>query len=248
MPSRIVHLALCLSILFLAIFLFFATKTDVLNELSESIFLTYHKNKLAINILEKLPGNKKSHYTYFLLGRIYFVENELEKSIENYNKSIALNPAHKESYYGLGLSFGFLSPVFYKDAQNNFEKYIELEEEEFEQTGKRGYGVWAGYNDLAWIHFLQGDFAKAEHVSKKALTFSPDNPWLLNMLAISLIEQGKCPEAYPLIQKAKNLAEKMSAEEFGEAYTGDNKNWWPKGLAQMKQTIRENELICANVK
>ena len=233
---------------FLLLVLYFIFQSSWHNLLAEHSFLTYHHNKFAINVSNSLPDNRKDYYTHFLLGRIYFVENDLNQSIKHYNKSIELNPAHKESYYGLGLSYGFHSPIFYKDAQDNFEKYIELEEEEFKESGRRAYGAWAGYNDLAWIHFLKGEFQESETITRQALVFSQENPWLLNMLAISLIEQKKCLEAYPIIQNAKNLADKLVVEEFAEAYSGDNKNWWPKGLEQMKQTLQHNLLICANVK
>lgn len=230
----------------LTAYAFFHFQNNLYNFLGEKLFLEFHQNQLAIKILE-IP-HRDDYYNHFLLGRIYFVENKLDKSIENYTKSIGLKPAFKESYYGRGLSYGFFGNIFLDEAENDFKKYTHIAEEEFLKTGRYGYGVWAGYNDLAWIHFLQGDFEKAEAVAKQGLKISSENPWLLNMLSVSLIEQGKCVEAYPIIQKAKNLADKMLTEEFGEAYTGDNKNWWSKGLEQMKKTINENLLICANVK
>ena len=234
-------------LLILFIFTYFSFQNKIHNFIGEKLFLNYHQNDLATNILQNIYDSKKDYYTYFLLGRIYFVKNDLSKSIENYNLSLKLanenNIVFKEIYYGRGLTFGFLGPIFYTDAQADFEKYIELEN----LQNRPSYGAWAGYNDLSWIHFLKGNFLESEMVAKQGLEISPENPWLLNMLSVALIEQNKCVEVYPLIQKAKNLAEKMEPNEFGEAYSGDNKNWWNKGLKEMKKTINENMWLCAKV-
>lgn len=218
-------------------------------EVGKEMFLGYHKNDPAIfflNLSEKInrTENVPDYEIYFLLGRVLFVENRLKESIKNYSYAIEINPEHKESYYGRGLSYGFSSPIYLKDAENDFQKYIDLDNEEFKKSGHHAYGAWAGYNDLAWIYFLQGEFEKSVSTSKLGLEIAHDSPWLLNMLASSLISQNRCGEALPYLEKALTKSNQISVEEFGEAYSGDNRSLWSGGLANMQKTILENIELC----
>lgn len=216
--------------------------SSVNNYLAEKAFLDFHKRDIAVNIID--IGLNKNYYSHYLLGRLYFVKGDLQQSIENFSRSIELNPMHKESYYGRGLAYGFTSIQDLKKAELDFIKYIELNDIEFKETNNNAYGLWAAYNDLAWVYFLKSDFINAEKVAKQGLEISKENPWLLNMLSVALIEQNRCEEAYPVLQKARNLANTINEEEFGEAYSGDNKQWWTKGLVAMKKTIEENIQLC----
>ena len=233
-----------LFVLILCFLTFFRFQTEILNFAGEKMFLQFHKNDYAIKILEYLPEKKRDFQTYFLLGRLYFVTNNLPDSIQNYSKSIAINPDFKENYYGRGLAFGFASPVFYSDAEDNFKKYIEIDNQNFIETGKHAYGAWAGYNDLAWIYFMEGNFDDSINTAEAGLKIGYNSPWLLNMLGTSLLAQQKCGEAKKYLDQAKKEMEKISVGQFGEAYSGDSPDFWIQGKEQMQKTINENLQLC----
>jgi tetratricopeptide (TPR) repeat protein len=220
---------------------FFHFQTNILNYVGEKIFLDYHFNNIAIFTLEKV--SKKDFYTNFLLGRIYFVEGDQYKSITNYNLSIEKKSDFKQSYYGRGLTYGFMGSDFYPEAARDFQKYIDIDNQEFEKTGNHAYGAWAGYNDLAWIYFMQGEFEKSEKVSRDGLKIA-NSAWLLNTLGTTLLAQEKCDEGKIYLKLAKDEIQKISVEKFGEAYSGDNPNFWEAGKKQMEEAIVDNLKLC----
>lgn len=228
------------TILFLLFFLRYQTK--LINSIGEFFFLDLHFPNVAERILTN--SVQKNYYTYYLLGRINFVQNDLTESIAYFNKTINENPTFKEGYYGRGLAYGFYSPIFLPDAAVDFQKYIDIDEEEFSKDGYHAYGAWAAYNDLAWIFFLQGEFIKAEETARKGLKISGTNPWLFNMLAVSLIEQSRCNEAKLYLELADKSASSISVKEFGEAYSGDSPIFWEKGRESMLKTIKDNIKLC----
>lgn len=230
------------------VFVFRHKETDAkfLQKVGEITFLKYHKNELAAKILNKSSRlNPDDFYTYFLLGRISFVEGKLSESISYYNRAINLNNSHKESYYGRGLSYGFSGPYFSMEAERDFKKYIEIDNYETKESGHHGFGAWAGYNDLAWVYFTRGDFTTAESTSKEGLKIS-ENPWLLNMAGVSLFAQNKCDEGKLYLEAASKKSASTSVIEFGEAYSGDDQRWWINGKKEMDQVIKENLALCNN--
>jgi len=235
-----------LSLLF-ATYIFSKSKTsaEFLQLLGEKSFLSLHLNKISVRLLEaSKAANHEDYKTYFLLGRVYFVEGRMEDSIRNYSVAIKLNPNHKESYYGRGLTYGFTSSIFYPEAKRDFEKYIEIDRQEFEKTGSHAYGAWAGYNDLAWVYYLMGEWKQAEEVARAGLEITQSNPWLSNMLGAILLEQNRCEEAIEELEKADLLLGAITSDQFGEAYSGDNpKNWGP-GKESMAKAIKENLELC----
>ncbi len=64
------------------------------------------------------------------------------------------------------------------------------------------------------------------------------------MLGAVLLEQGECKEAKEHLSNAKQHSESITAEEFGEAYSGDNKVFYQAGLNGMRKTIQDNLELC----
>jgi tetratricopeptide (TPR) repeat protein len=197
---------------------------------------------LASRILEYQKN--KNDRSFFLLGRIYFVLGDIPKAIQNFDKAISLNLNSKEYYYGRGLAFGFAPDFFQKDAIKDFEKYIELDNLEYAQTGYHAYGAWAGYNDLAWIFFKQGSFQKSLETTKLGLEISNLNPWLLNLAGANLVELDDCKAALTYFNQAETNIKEVSTEEFGEAYSGDDSSSWENGKNGLQTTIQENRKKC----
>lgn len=230
--------------LLVILFLLFKNFLYLTNFFGEKLFLGFHLNNLAIKVLE-FPDQKNAQ-TYFLLGRIYFVEGNLPKAIQQFDKAIGLDSSVKEYYYGRALSYAFTSKDLLPYASQDFEKYLSMDEENFKKTGRRAYGAWAGYNDLAWTYYLQKDFKKAEEAVKAGLEISGSNAWLLNMYGSILIEEDRCGEALPKLKQAQKLISKTTTEKYGEAYSGDNSKFWGQGKDSMESMIIENIKYCEN--
>ncbi len=213
------------------------TSNDFLN-LGIKEFLIKHDNESAkSNLLKSVQLDSKNAKAWFYLGRLNFVTNDLPDSETNYLKSLELDVWNEQAFYGLGLTYGYLED--YAKAEDSFKKYIEIGEIKKKEGGQVP-GLWAGYNDLAWVYFLQGKWSECENTARYALDNVGTNPWLLNMLGSALLEQDRKVEARKYFIEAKKYAEKISPQQFGEAYSGDNKKWYPQGLENMKKTIQEN--------
>lgn len=206
----------------------------------KNLFLVSHNNQAALTNLERAveldPTNAQA---WFLLGRVNFVLSNLNKSVIDFQKVIELDPKDEQAHYGLGLAYGYQNDLAL--AAKGFQDYLKIIEDKKSSGEYQNYppGHWAGYNDLAWIYFLQGNFKEAETVTTEALS-KYNNPWLLNMMGAVLLNQDMKEEAQVYFQRAKEYSQNITAEDFGEAYTGDNKEWHEKGFANMKQIIEQN--------
>jgi tetratricopeptide (TPR) repeat protein len=218
---------------------FFIILKSNANSVSEYLFLKYHLRTIPLFLLENFA--KENFYSEFLKGRINFVEGHLKTSKNNFTKSIEINPNFAKSYYGRGLVNGFLGQNFLTNAENDFLKYLELED-------KNAYGYWAGHNDLAWIYFLMENFSKQEEIARKGLEQVSGNAWLQNMLGTALLAQKKCSEGKKHLELAKMLSQNQTTQEFGEAYSGDDKTFWENGKKEMERVIEENLHLCEKQK
>lgn len=235
-------LILHLIILALIVLVTLKYKIELINFIGERTFLTFHTNDLAIKFLE-FP-ERKNDKTFSLLGRIYFIKGDLAKSVQQYDKAIEMNPNIKEYYYGRGLAYAFASKKLLPNATYDFEKYIEMDNQDYVDTGKHAYGAWAGYNDLAWSYYLLRDFKKAEETVLNGLKISGSNAWLLNMHGAILIEEERCNEATPKLEKALELIRSTTVDKYGEAYSGDNPNTWSRSKGNMENIISDNLETC----
>ncbi len=64
------------------------------------------------------------------------------------------------------------------------------------------------YVSLAQCAAMVGDEEKAEYYSRKALEYFPEDPGVLNNLAVSLIEKGRLDEAEEYLEKALKISPK----------------------------------------
>jgi len=251
------YLKIFFFLFFSVLFFVFINKELAFTFYAEQLFLKFHNNSLSIRVLN-ISNLEKNAKANFLLGRIYFTKglnkDNLFLSIKYFSKAIDIaekggkNPTDfsllSQSYYGRGLSYGFLDDIYLLNAEKDFRKYIEIEDEVEKETGKRSYGSWAGYNDLAWILYLQGDFKNGEIAAKDGLKMSYDNPWLLNMLGILQIEQDNCKEAKDNLEKAFKILNIIDENKWGEAYSGDRRDRYKKGKEDMLESIKYNIKIC----
>ena len=78
------------------ILMFFAFRYS--NQIASYFFLAKHWPTPAMYVLKTL-GKDTDFYNHFLQGRIYFVQGELDQSINSFSRSIELNPEFAKSYY-----------------------------------------------------------------------------------------------------------------------------------------------------
>jgi len=162
------------------------------------------------------------------LARIDFLRGNFDSAIVKINTQLELHgDSLMASYYIRGLIEGFQEK--YPAAEKDFQKFLTWDPHN-----------WAGNNDLAWIYFAQGKFEMAESQSRFALEFDANNPWLLLMHGVSLMNLGRKEEAKEEIVRAKEAASVLSSERWSFSYPGNDPRIAPQGVVEMQKAIERN--------
>lgn len=163
----------------------------------------------------------------YQLGRISFINGNFYKALDEMNEVLRIDPEFKKAYYMYGLINGYKGDL--DEAIWGFSEFIK--HDDFN---------WAGYNDLAWIYFKQGNYEKVREVSEKGLEKAPNNPWLNNIYGTALMNLGEKEAAKHAFLIALEESEKMTPEDWGQAYPGNNPDIYQRGLEETKSVIRHN--------
>ena len=167
------------------------------------------------------------------LARINFLAGNFGDALLEINKQIEIHDdGLMSSYYIRGLIYGFMDE--HEMAEKDFLIFAEWDKEN-----------WAVHNDLAWIYFKNGDYEKAEQISRKGLDFNPNNPWLLNSYGVSLMNTNKSASANVALLKALDEAQKLTPFEWQKAYPGNNPNVAKEGLENFIEAIEFNVNLLA---
>ncbi len=164
---------------------------------------------------------------HYQLGRTYFIQGKFAKALSEIERTIEYAPDFKKAYYMHGLINGYKGDL--DQAILGFEEFI-----------KRDSFNWAGYNDLAWIHFKKGDFEKTRSVAEEGLRHAETNPWLLNIYGTALLNLGEKELAREAFQKASEESARMTPEDWGRAYPGNNPEIYARGLEETRSVIEHN--------
>lgn len=184
------------------------------------------------SIEEDAPTHQLAWYQ---LSRIDFIEGEFDASLEKLQRQQELfGEQIPNIYYMRGLVYGYKAketndPNDWHEGEIAFERFIEL----------TPLAPWPRV-DLAWLYFLQGKYEQMKPVLEEGLTFRPTNPWLLNMYGLALLNTQDKEGAYVQFLKAWNEAEKLTEEDWGKAYPGNNPEAWGQGLADFRLVISKN--------
>ena len=170
------------------------------------------------------PAYPRVHYQ---LSRVYFVIGNFSEARKEIHKELELFPDFKRSYYVKGLINGYTGRL--SEAVEDFKRFIEWKPD-----------TWAGRNDLAWIYFQKGDFYNAYVTAEEGLILSPENPWLLNTVGVSLKNMNNEEEALKAFEKALVSAAKLTDQDWGAAYPGNDPTLYGEGLQNMKEAIQKN--------
>lgn len=170
------------------------------------------------------PQYKEAHYQY---GRVLFINGRFVSALEEIKTVISLDPEFEKAYYMYGLINGYAGNM--KQAEYGFSEFI-----------KRNDTNWAGYNDLAWIYFKQGDYEKTSVTAKKGLEYSPANPWLNNIYGTALLNLNRKDEAKVAFELALKQSETLTPENWGRSYPGNDPAIYATGLKETRSVIRHN--------
>ncbi len=176
--------------------------------------------------------------TNYQLSRTYFIQGEFSKAIESANKELQLYPKNCRTYYIRGLTYAYI---------NNLDKAIE----DFETFNTMCVkDSWAGHNDLAWLYFRKGDLKKAL-LTVEATVFTGTNslnPWIQNTYGTILMNVGRYEEAERAFRVALERASTMTADNWGDAYPGNDPAIYAQGLFSMRESIAQNLKILESLK
>ena len=165
--------------------------------------------------------------TRFQLSRIEFLRSHFETALALANEEFAIHPEFDRVYYLRGLIYGYADDL--PRAAEDFQQFLKTHEHS-----------WAGHNDLAWIYFRQGKFEKVAEIAKRGLELNPGNAWLLATYGTALLNINKKDEARRVLSEALANIEKLTLENWGDAYPGNNPKIYAQGLDEMKKTIKKN--------
>lgn len=177
---------------------------------------------LALALDPNVPG------AWHQLARMDFLEGSLYNALEKINKQIEIHGENfMPSYYVRGLIYGYVKQ--FKKAEEDFLKLLEWDSKN-----------WTAYNDLAWIYFQTGEYEKAKKIARRGLEANQDNPWLLNILGISLLNLSSKKEAAGILEKALEKAKNLTEEDWYKAYPGNDPTIARAGIEGIIRTIELN--------
>ena len=192
----------------------------------------YDLEKAEIYFYRALEINPEIPRVWHQLARIDFLQGNLGSALGKINKQIEIHgDSQSNSYYVRGLIYSYSGQ--FEKAEADFLRFLEWKEKS-----------WAANNDLAWIYFRQGRYEKTEEIAQRGLLYDHDNPWLLNMRGVSLLNLNRKEEAESILLQALAEAQKLTEEDWRNAYTGNDPRIAKQGLNEMVTTIESNlELV-----
>lgn len=155
---------------------------EILGVLAQNA-MAQRKYYLASKHFELLDSlNQASEFVHENLGLAYLHLNQLEKAVEAFQKTLAINPQNTNAYLLLGKTYNRLSkPDLAKDALEKALFFKKL-------------GLDVIYQNLGNTYKSKKEFAKAIGYYKKALEINPYNFHSQYQLAISADNYYKDPQ------------------------------------------------------
>jgi tetratricopeptide (TPR) repeat protein len=174
-----------------------------------------------------LIQEKPPRYAHYQLSRTYFIQGRHEEALEEVRKELEVYPDDVNAYYLLGLTYGYLGRTH--EGIEAFSKYIETHP-----------GTWAGRNDKAWLQFRVGDIEGALLTMEPIVAQFPLTPWVQNTYCSLLTNTDRLEQALEVCRRAKEIIDKMTPEDWGHAYPGNDPRIYSEGLDAMRKSIDHN--------
>jgi Tfp pilus assembly protein PilF len=159
--------------------------------------ITYSRNKIVsddfllwFDNIDKSPGLSRPHGN---MGRIYFINNEKTKALQEYEKAIILNKfGSKEALAVQECNLG----LFY------FEKMQDdLAMDYFRKSSERMPIYIPNYIYIAQIKLRHNKIKEADQIIKDKLKKYPDNYDLLELYSLILLKDGRINDAQYFARK-----------------------------------------------
>ena len=177
--------------------------------------------------------NPRILWGHYQLSRIAFVKGDYEQALAEIMKELKANPENLRSLYVRGLIYGYRGQAGdLAKAEADFRRFTFLAPSE-----------WAGYNDLAWIlskHRKYKEVKETIATAFREISESKNNPWLWNALGVAELNLKEYKNAELSFGKSKQLAERLTEEDWRRSYPGNNPASAEEGLSSFLQAIDEN--------
>jgi tetratricopeptide (TPR) repeat protein len=148
------------------------------------------------SVIEKGPG--RSSLAYYQRATAFAKTGQLDKALEDYSRTIALEPYHYEAYASRGevlLGKGFLD-----EAARDFETAVAIEPSHYQD-----------YNKLGIIYGTSGQLAKAIESFTKSIALNPTYATGYRNRGYTYAQSGRYDEALEDITKAIALEQDSAA-------------------------------------
>lgn len=154
------------------------------------------ENELLRELVDEYPDDKWAHY---MLGNYYFTHRKYGKAIEEFEKSINIDPEFIVPYNHLGYAYSYIGNN--KKAKEIFRKYISLLPDEPNP-----------YDSLAELLMKEGKYEESIETYRKAL--SVDSTFYLSYkgIGINLIFMGREEDARDMFEEYNRF---VSGEVLG---------------------------------
>lgn len=181
---------------------------------------------------EDPKGNK---YLWYQSGRIDFINGNFDRALQKFNaQQRYFGDQVPNVYYMMGLTYGYKArqsnnPQDWANAELWFKKAVEY----FYQS------PWPRV-DLAWLYFSEGKYELMKPLIEEGFKYSGNNPWLMNMYGLALLNTGDKDMAREYFKFARDIASTMTPQEWGASYPGNDPRAWGEGLAEFKNVLASN--------
>ncbi len=151
----------------------------------------------ARKLIEQLDRAHPDHPIYiYWLGRLDYDEHRYEQAVQEFQRSLKLNPNLVRAWDSLGLAYDMLGRA--SEANQAFEKAVTLNRLQSQPS------PWPPQNFGYWL--LRADKpVEAEAALRESLRYNPNLPDAHYHLGRTLEKQGKIDEAIKQYQQAANL-------------------------------------------
>ncbi len=192
----------------------------------------------AIETYERLAKVRPTAEVFNNLGYLYQLKGDYKKSIEYFDKAIALKPELAEAYYNKALSFRRLGnfeealrwyseaiernptdPDFFYNRGIVRKKLGDLKGalEDFKKAVELNPLFVRAYNNMGNVYYALGEVEKALESYRKALDINPTYLDALFNAALVLRESGRCREAIDYYDRILALSPDNAAAMIDKA-------------------------------
>ena len=147
----------------------------------------------AVALDAKLP------LAHFLLGELYLFKSRVPDAVTEFQKEMAINPAHAPTYYKLADAYSRIQK--YDDAERLLQRSIWLDAT---STGP--------YILMGKVLEKKGEFELAVRALQRAAAMDPNNPTTHHLLGQAYRDMGKKEEAENELKLAEQLQTKSDSK------------------------------------